>query len=319
MLKVLVMGSDVKSEVALLQRLQNLSGLPGDSMALCYDLSACDLLVVSNAGAMPHAARRMLTHRPGLPLWLLDQDGELRDALRAHEDAPIDRERIGHVLRGLHGVEIRQESAPSESFVEAMRARLVAGTGHGVVTVEGNEALLLDFAKGHAVPAALARLPAERFMAWLGASYDLLKLEAASAERFAEAAAHATRLPLAPLLWQTALRMQAEPVLIAPLHAGTALRLRHWPDFRVLGNRHDDFRLCSLLLKRACTSLECSHMLGIDPGAVRAFFNAAYLSGYASAVEAAPAVLPRAPAPAGDRSGSVLASMWRSVRERIRR
>ncbi|RYE99380.1 MAG: hypothetical protein EOO78_14390 [Oxalobacteraceae bacterium] len=100
-----------------------------------------------------------------------------------------------------------------------------------------------------------------------------------------------------------------------------ALHLKHWPDFRVLGNRHDDFRLCSLLLKRACTPRECSHMLGIDPGAVRAFFNAAYLSGYASPVEAPPAPLSRPTIAASerDRGGSVLASMWRSVRDRIRR
>ena len=74
------MGSDVQSEMALLQRLQGLSGLPRDSMALSYDLSECDLLVVSNTGAMPQAARRMVARRPELPLWLLDQDGGLRDS-----------------------------------------------------------------------------------------------------------------------------------------------------------------------------------------------------------------------------------------------
>lgn len=312
------MGSDVQSEMALLQRLQGLSGLPGDSMALSYDLSDCDLMVVSNTGAMPQAARRMVSRRPELPLWLLDQDGALRDALRAPH-TPIGEQKIGDVLRGLHGLDAVGDRMGTHDFVDAMRQHLATGTGHGVVMLDGNDVLFLDFAKGWAVPAALTRLTAERFTAWLGTSFPKLKLHATSADRFAEAAAHATRMPLAPLLWQTALRMQANPVLIAPLQEETALHLKHWPDFRVLGNRHDDFRLCSLLLKRACTPRECSHMLGIDPGAVRAFFNAAYLSGYASPVAAPPRDSGKSTAAAGDKGGSVLASMWRSVRDRMRR
>lgn len=311
------MGSDVPSEVALLQRLQCLSGLPEDSMTLCYDLAACDLLVVSNTGAMPQAARRMVTHRPELPLWLFDQGGALHDALHA-TDLPIDEEKIRDVLRRLYSVEAAADNeVVAHDFAAAMRERLAAGTGHGVVTLEGNEVLFLDFGKGSAVPAALTRLTAELFATWLGASYFRLKLQGTSAESFAEAAAHAPRMPLAPLFWQTALRMQADPVLIAPLKEETALLLKHWPDFRVLGNRNDDFRMCSLLLKRACTPRECSHMLGIDPGAVRAFFNAAYLSGYATPVLAPPSLPGKAAVAPVNKGGSVLASMWRSVRNQM--
>lgn len=310
------MGSDVQSEVALLQRLQSLSGLPEDSMGLSYDLAACDLLVVSNSGALPQAARRMVAHRPGIPLWLLDHDGGLNDAL-AVPSAPINDEKIGHLLRGLRSAKASPGGGPSDDFAAGMRGRLNAGAGHGVVTLKDSEILLLDFGKGAAVPTALTRLTPERLTSWLSTSYPQLELHTASAARFAEAAAHGPRLPLAPLLWQIALGIRCHPPLIAPLNEDAALRLRHWPDFRVLGKRNDDFRLCSLLLKRACTPRECGHLLGIDPGAVHAFFNAAYLSGYASPT-AAPVDNLAGLASSGDRGGSVLANMWRSVRDRIR-
>jgi hypothetical protein len=47
------------------------------------------------------------------------------------------------------------------------------------------------------------------------------------------------------------------------------VKLLRWPDFRVLGHDHDGFRLCSLLLKRACTVDECAMLLDLPAAAVR--------------------------------------------------
>jgi hypothetical protein len=58
----------------------------------------------------------------------------------------------------------------------------------------------------------------------------------------------------------------------------------------VLGHDHDGFRLCSLLLKRACTVDECAMLLELPAAAVRDFIHAAYLCGYAQ-LQAAPATL----------------------------
>ncbi len=79
----------------------------------------------------------------------------------------------------------------------------------------------------------------------------------------------------------------------------------------MLGHDHDGFRLCSLLLKRACTVDECAMLLDLPPAAVRDFIHAAYLCGYAQ-LQAAPAV-PLAERAAGADNG-LLARLWRHLR-----
>lgn len=314
------MGADMQAELGLLRRLQEIPGIAGDKMSLCYDLAVCDLLVVSDSGALPSAARHLVGQRPQLPLWLIGNDGELHDAFHAPE-VHLGETAIRDVLRGLGAAApsvpdpANEEESHAGEFVAAVRAQLEAGNGHALIALAGNPVLYVDFGKGVALPAALARLPADRYPAWLGNHFAQLSLHPIEAARFADAVPDAPRLPLVPLLWQTVLRMQADPVLIAPLEEQTCLHLKQWPDFRVLGHRHDDFRLCSLLLKRASTARECSHMLGIDPGAVRAFFNAAYFSGCASPLLPEPVPPPRA-APAVAAGGSILAGMWRRMRYR---
>lgn len=317
------MGADMQAELGLLRRLQEIPGIAGDKMSLCYDLAACDLLVVSDSGELPSAARHLVGQRPQLPLWLIGNDGELHDAFHAPQVC-LGEAAIRDVLRNLGAAAssghdpANEEDSHAGEFVAAVRAQLAAGNGHALIALAGNPVLYADFGKGMALPAALARLPADRYPAWLGSHFGQLGLQPIEATRFADAVTDAPRLPLVPLLWQTALRMQADPVLIAPLEEQTRLHLKQWPDFRVLGHRHDDFRLCSVLLKRASTARECSHMLGIDPGAVRAFFNAAYLSGCASPLSPEPTpVAATATAAAATSSGSILAGMWRSMRNRI--
>jgi len=89
------------------------------------------------------------------------------------------------------------------------------------------------------------------------------------------------------------------------------VKLLRWPDFRVLGHDHDGFRLCSLLLKRACTVDECAMLLDLPAAAVRDFIHAAYLCGYAQ-LQAGTAA-PIAARGNGPDSG-LLARLWRSLR-----
>ena len=90
------------------------------------------------------------------------------------------------------------------------------------------------------------------------------------------------------------------------------MKLLRWPDFRVLGHDHDGFRLCSLLLKRACTVEECTMLLELPAAAVRDFIHAAYLCGYAQ-LQAAPATLMMAAGGTRTDNG-LLARLWRHLR-----
>ncbi|PTS80331.1 hypothetical protein DBR20_02045, partial [Stenotrophomonas sp. HMWF023] len=119
------------------------------------------------------------------------------------------------------------------------------------------------------------------------------------------------RLPLRPLLWQWAQRSRHWQALDERLR-GASVKLLRWPDFRVLGHDHDGFRLCSLLLKRACTVDECAMLLDLPAAAVRDFIHAAYLCGYAQ-LQVAPTA-PLAGARASTADTSLLARLWRTLR-----
>jgi hypothetical protein len=80
----------------------------------------------------------------------------------------------------------------------------------------------------------------------------------------------------------------------------------------VLGHDHDGFRLCSLLLKRACTVDECAMLLELPAAAVRDFIHAAYLCGYAQ-LQPAPATPMMATGGIRTDNG-LLARLWRHLR-----
>jgi hypothetical protein len=81
----------------------------------------------------------------------------------------------------------------------------------------------------------------------------------------------------------------------------------------VLGHDHDGFRLCSLLLKRACTVDECAMLLELPAAAVRDFIHAAYLCGYAQLQVASGAPIASSRHGAGTDNG-LLARLWRHLR-----
>ncbi|SEM23441.1 hypothetical protein SAMN05428989_3448 [Pseudoxanthomonas sp. GM95] len=314
------MGSDLRGELALLQRLQAVAQTPGLSLSLCHDFADCDLLVVRDDASLRSAAQRIVANHPWLPMWSLHADGRLSDAL-AEPQAPLDDHHIRTVLQRLHV--IARSHAPSsanaaESTVHeplglALRKRLASADTVAALTLDGRDLLLLDFRRLLAITPPGATGPDDTPAQVLGREFARLSLRTLPPARYSTLFVDLPSLPMIPLLWQAALRMAVVPELLPPLHEGCQLKLARWPDFRVLAHRHDDFRLCSLLLRRACTVLEASHALGVDPGAVRAFFNAAWLSGYAQ-VEAESAVAPPPPPTRQRGPGALLASMWRGVR-----
>jgi hypothetical protein len=154
-------------------------------------------------------------------------------------------------------------------------------------------------------PCSLAQLLSDQF--------EALSLHGLSERRYQELGGALPRQPLRPLLWQWGQRPAHWHDLDVRLQRGARVKLLRWPDFRVLGHQHDSFRLCSLLLKRACSVDECASLLDVAPDAVRSFVHPAYLCGYA-ALEDAPAS--SAPLRAGEGGGTLLARMWRSVRQR---
>lgn len=323
MAKVLIMGSDLPGELALLQRLRAVSGMPGLTLTLCHDFSDCDLLVVRDNPVLRNAAQRIVSNHPWLPMWSLSDDGGLSDAL--HEPpVPLNDAQVRAVLQRLHVVaqsspQIAPVPVPSTTedmpLGVALRTRLAAADTVAALTLKDRDLLLLDFRRLLAVVPPGALWPDHTPAQVLGREFARLSLRTLPSARYSALFVDMPSVPLIPLLWQAVLRMQVVPELLPPLHEGSRLRLQRWPDFRVLAHRHDDFRLCSLLLRRACTVLEASHALGVDPGAARAFFNAAWLSGYANVEAEATVARPAPAAPVRARGpGALLASMWRGVR-----
>jgi hypothetical protein len=332
--KVLIMGSDLPGELALLQRLQAVAGMQRHALYLSHDLADCDLLVVRDDPALRSAAQRIGSHHPWMPLWSIGDDGALFDA-RHDPPARLDEDQVRTVLQRLELI-ADAHSAPSPAFVAeaapaptpsplpasapdtgplsvALRTRLAAADTVAALSLDGHDVLLLDFRRLLAITPPEADDAQQTPAQLLGRAFARLSVRTLPPVQYSALFVDLPSLPMIPLLWQAALRMAEVPVLLAPLHEGCRLRLARWPDFRVLAHRHDDFRLCSLLLRRACTVLEASHALGVDPGAARAFFNAAWLSGYAQ-VESETAVAPT-PSPTRQRGpGALLASMWRGVR-----
>lgn len=348
--RVLIMGTDMPVEHALLQRLQALSpasmpetstsALSRPAISSCDDLSTCDLLIVRGSSAMSRVGLRMAQTRPSLAFWILDDDGSLHDGRSAgraalgNDDMFAVLARVAATVSDPHADRVPAARAPTPPTQAAtianaadtsrdddaspiagrLRERVATGEGLATLARDGQALLLLDFDRRLAAPVAGID---KDIAGVLAADFHRLRLQPLSARDFNTSASAAQSMPLAPLLWNIALRIDGPVPLLDPMDRRTVLSLRQWPDFRALAHRHDHFRLCCLLLKRPSTTAEAADLLELDAATVDGFFNAAYLSGYAEVSRPAPASAPSASAApsARKRGGSALARMWRSVRQ----
>lgn len=118
--------------------------------------------------------------------------------------------------------------------------------------------------------------------------------------------------PLACLVWDASLSARGRGVTM-PMTSRAAVRLRRWPAFQLLVQRHDHFRLCSLLLRKTCTATECMQLLDLDEIEILDFMRAAYFTGCAD-IEGVRSADPENQ-PARKAKGSRLVGWWRSMRD----
>lgn len=199
----------------------------------------------------------------------------------------------------------------AKAITRALRERVPQRQGHAALLLGDAPRMLLDFTLDQIV--VPEGVPAASLAQDLSDRFESLSLHGLSERRYLELAGLLPRQPLRPLLWQWGQRPAHWQALDARLRRGARVRLLRWPDFRVLGHQHDSFRLCSLLLKRASSVEECATLLEVPEEAVRGVVRPAYLCGYAALEDPAP--LP-APLRTGTGSATLLARMWRSVRQR---
>ncbi|AWB80191.1 hypothetical protein I5V32_19540 [Stenotrophomonas maltophilia] len=315
MARVLVVGTDIQGEQALLQRLRLASALPDGQVRRSQDLDDCDLLVIRDTPALRNAAQRMRQQRPRLQCWIEDIGGQLRDG-DGHQDV-LDDGAIGRALRRMQLAPeplVMQTPAPirladgAHAITRLLRERLPLRQGQALLGDAGEPLLLMDLEHDQAV---LLQEPAAALVERLADAFEGLQLDALTPARLQALAGERPRQPLRPLLWQWAQRSRHWQALDERLR-GASVKLLRWPDFRVLGHDHDGFRLCSLLLKRACTVEECAMLLELPAAAVRDFIHAAYLCGYAQ-LQAAPATLMMAAGGTRTDNG-LLARLWRHLR-----
>lgn len=202
----------------------------------------------------------------------------------------------------------------SKPLTRRLRQQLWAKSGHALLSLDGQPRLLLDFTHDQGIPlsANIAASPAS-LPRVLGEGFGRIVMQALSAERFESLARHQFHQPLRPILWQIAQHGGDWQDLDHRLFRHARIRLLRWPDFRLLAHQHDGFRLCSLLLKRACSVDECRQLLDLDAATVQAFVRSAYLCGYAM-VETPEGIRVAAPARDAPPGGSLLARMWRNLR-----
>ena len=202
----------------------------------------------------------------------------------------------------------------SKPLTRRLRQQLWAKSGHALLSLDGQPRLLLDFAHDQGIPlsANIAASPASLAHV-LGEGFGRIVMQALPAERFETLAKHQFHQPLRPILWQIAQQGGDWQDLDRRLFRHARIRLLRWPDFRLLAHQHDGFRLCSLLLKRACSVEECRQLLDLEAATVQAFVRSAYLCGYATVEtpEGAGTATSLKSVPSG---GSLLARMWRNLR-----
>jgi hypothetical protein len=231
-----------------------------------------------------------------------DPDHRERPTLSSLAIAPGDASALPPVVTG------------SKPLTRRLRQHLWQKTGCALLSLDGQPRLLLDFVHDHGTPLAMNVGASTTSLARvLGEGFGRIVMQELRPERFEALTKHQFHQPLRPILWQIAQHGGDWDDLDRRLLRHARIRLLRWPDFRLLAHQHDGFRLCSLLLKRACSVDECRQLLDLDAITVQAFVRSAYLCGYAT-VETPEGVGVAASTRSSVHTGSLLARMWRNLR-----
>jgi hypothetical protein len=187
MARVLVVGTDIQGEQALLQRLRLASALPDGQVRRSQDLDDCDLLVIRDTPALRNAAQRMRQQRPRLQCWIEDIGGQLRDG-DGHQDV-LDDGAIGRALRRMQlAVEPLAMHAPApirladgaHAITRLLRERLPLRQGQALLSDAGEPLLLMDLEHDQAV---LLQEPATALVERLADAFERLQLDALTPAR----------------------------------------------------------------------------------------------------------------------------------------
>lgn len=172
-------------------------------------------------------------------------------------------------------------------FVQQLRLHLTGDTAlarrpchaaivHGEATV-----CWLDARNDRMMTTAPAPITLTLLQKLLGDTDPPLSLVPVTQDVFVQRATVSSNIPLRPTLWNIGLATADHGAPMPPLHSGMQLRLRRWPDFRILAHRPDHFQLCALLIKQGASVQTCCDLLELPRGTAQSFFNAAFLTAYA--------------------------------------
>lgn len=200
-------------------------------------------------------------------------------------------------------------------FVQQLRIHLAGDTAmprrsaYAAVIHDDATVCWLDAKNDRMMTTAPAPIALTLLQKLLAEEHPALSLAPVPQELFVQRAIVSSNLPLRPTLWNIGLAATRLDRLMPPLQMDAKLRLRRWPDFRILAHRPDHFRLCALLIKQGASVQACCEILDMPQRAVQAFFNAAFLTAYAFPVMGEDA--PVRPSPTDG-----LVNLWRQLRIR---
>ena len=200
-------------------------------------------------------------------------------------------------------------------FVQQLRMHLAGDTAmprrsaYAAVIHDNATVCWLDTKNDRMMTTAPAPIALTLLHKLLADEHPPLCLAPVTQEILVQRATVSSNLPLRPTLWNIGLAATRLDRLMTPLQMDAKLRLRRWPDFRILAHRPDHFRLCALLIKQGASVQACCDILDLPQRQVQSFFNAAFLTAYAVPVMGEDA--PVRPSPADG-----LVNLWRQLRIR---
>jgi hypothetical protein len=200
-------------------------------------------------------------------------------------------------------------------FVQPLRMHLAGDTAmprrsaYAAVIHDNATVCWLDTKNDRMMTTAPAPIALTLLHKLLADEHPPLCLAPVTQEILVQRATVSSNLPLRPTLWNIGLAATRLDRLMTPLQMDAKLRLRRWPDFRILAHRPDHFRLCALLIKQGASVQACCDILDLPQRQVQSFFNAAFLTAYAFPVMGEDA--PVRPSPADG-----LVNLWRQLRIR---